>query len=72
MSVISKRQILLASRPRGEPTLDNFKLVETEAPEPGPGQMLLRIIYLLCESGGSRGGHGRTRHLRSHQELLPA
>jgi NADPH-dependent curcumin reductase CurA len=30
------RQILLASRPLGEPTPDNFKLVEAEVPEPGP------------------------------------
>jgi NADPH-dependent curcumin reductase CurA len=43
------RQILLASRPRGEPTPDNFKLVETEVPDPGPGQMLLRTIYLSLD-----------------------
>jgi len=42
-------QILLASRPRGEPTLDNFKLVEVDVPEPGPGQMLLRAIYLSLD-----------------------
>src|SRR5438309_11740494 len=42
-------QILLASRPRGEPTPDNFKLVETDVPEPGPGQMVLRTIYLSLD-----------------------
>ncbi len=46
MTAARNRQILLASRPRGEPTPDNFKLVETDVPEPGPGQMLLRNIYL--------------------------
>src|SRR4051794_31045057 len=43
------RQILLASRPSGEPTLDNFRLVESEIPRPGPGQMLLRSIYLSLD-----------------------
>ena len=42
-------QILLASRPRGEPTLDNFKMVEAAVPEPGPGQMLLRTVYLSLD-----------------------
>jgi NADPH-dependent curcumin reductase CurA len=43
------RQILLASRPRGEPALENFKLVETDVPEPGPGQMLLHTVYLSLD-----------------------
>jgi NADPH-dependent curcumin reductase CurA len=43
------RQILLAARPHGEPTPDDFKLVETDVPEPGPGQMLLRTIYLSLD-----------------------
>src|SRR5437762_11835160 len=43
------RQILLASRPSGEPTPDNFRLVEVEVPRPGPGQMLLRTVYLSLD-----------------------
>src|SRR5690242_15447941 len=43
------RQVLLASRPTGEPTPDNFRLVEAEAPSPGPGQMLLRTVYLSLD-----------------------
>jgi NADPH-dependent curcumin reductase len=43
------RQILLAGRPHGEPTPDNFQVVETALPEPGPGQMLLRTIYLSLD-----------------------
>src|SRR5688572_23183036 len=43
------RRILLVSRPRGEPTLDNFRLVESEAPAPGPNQILLRSIYLSLD-----------------------
>ena len=46
---VKNRQILLASRPSGEPTPDNFRLVESEVPEPGPGQMLLRAIYLSLD-----------------------
>jgi NADPH-dependent curcumin reductase CurA len=49
MTARRNRQILLASRPRGEPTPDNFKLVETDVSEPGPGQILLRIIYLSLD-----------------------
>src|SRR5215813_11406725 len=43
------RQILLASRPSGEPTPDNFRLAAAEVPRPGPGQMLLRTIYLSLD-----------------------
>lgn len=43
------RQILLASRPSGEPTPDNFELVEKEIPDPQSGQMLLRSIYLSLD-----------------------
>jgi NADPH-dependent curcumin reductase CurA len=42
-------QIRLASRPSGEPTLENFELQRVEAPEAGPGQMLLRAIYLSLD-----------------------
>ena len=43
------RQILLASRPTGEPSEENFKLADNEIPKPGPGQMLLRTIYLSLD-----------------------
>jgi NADPH-dependent curcumin reductase CurA len=49
MTSQKNRQILLASRPHGEPTPDTFRLVETEIPEPGPDQMLLRTIYLSLD-----------------------
>lgn len=42
-------QVILASRPSGEPSEENFRLVETEIPEPGFGQMLLRTIYLSLD-----------------------
>jgi NADPH-dependent curcumin reductase len=49
MTAEKNRQILLASRPRGEPGPDNFKLVETAVPEAGPGQMLLHTVYLSLD-----------------------
>jgi NADPH-dependent curcumin reductase CurA len=42
-------QIRLASRPQGEPTLENFKRTEEDVPEPSEGQMLLRAIYLSLD-----------------------
>ena len=49
MTAGRNRQVLLASRPQGEPTTENFKLVEAEVPEPGPGQMSLRTVYLSLD-----------------------
>ena len=49
MPAATNRQIVLASRPSGEPTPNNFRLVETEVPQPGPSQMLLRTIYLSLD-----------------------
>jgi hypothetical protein len=42
-------QILLASRPAGEPTPDNFRLVETETPPLADGQVLVRHHYLSLD-----------------------
>ncbi|SCL69362.1 hypothetical protein GA0070606_5056 [Micromonospora citrea] len=43
------REIHLASRPQGWPTADNFRLVETEVPTPGPGQIVVRNRYLSVD-----------------------
>ncbi|MGC2454602.1 MAG: NADP-dependent oxidoreductase, partial [Pseudolabrys sp.] len=42
-------RIVLASRPVGEPTSNNFRLEELPIPEPGPGQMLLRTRWLSLD-----------------------
>jgi NADPH-dependent curcumin reductase CurA len=43
------RQIHLVSRPTGEPTLDNFRLVEAPVPDPGDGEVLVRNHYLSLD-----------------------
>ncbi|MGN9765053.1 NADP-dependent oxidoreductase [Micromonospora sp. SD12] len=43
------REIHLASRPQGWPTADNFRLVETDVPTPGPGQIVVRNRYMSVD-----------------------
>ncbi len=43
------RQILLASRPEGEPKPEHFRLVETPLPSPAAGEVLVRNLYLSLD-----------------------
>ena len=43
------RQIRLASRPTGYPSASDFRTVEAPVPEPGPGQLLVRVVYLSVD-----------------------
>ena len=43
------QRIVLASRPVGEPTLDNFRSEELPIPQSGPGQMLLCTRWLSLD-----------------------
>ncbi|MGE8634765.1 MAG: NADP-dependent oxidoreductase, partial [Achromobacter piechaudii] len=43
------RRIVLAARPHGEPTDNDFRLETGEVPQPGPGQVLLRTVYLSLD-----------------------
>jgi NADPH-dependent curcumin reductase CurA len=45
----ANREIHLASRPHGEPTPDNFRLVHTELPDPGPDQVLVRNLFMSVD-----------------------
>ena len=45
----TNQQILLASRPAGEPTVDNFRLVETPLPALADGLVLVRHHYLSLD-----------------------
>ncbi len=45
----TNQQILLKSRPVGEPKESDFALVETPILEPGEGEVLNRTIYLSLD-----------------------
>ncbi|MDT7928545.1 MAG: hypothetical protein RQ830_03410, partial [Tepidimonas sp.] len=45
----SNKQILLVSRPQGEASVDNFRLVETPTPALSEGQVLVRHHYLSLD-----------------------
>ena len=46
---MQNRRIVLASRPEGAAGLQNFRLETIPAPEPGPGQLLLRTRWLSLD-----------------------
>lgn len=48
-SMQHNRRFLLASRPHGEPTADNFRLEKVATPQPAAGQVLLRTVYLSLD-----------------------
>jgi len=43
------RRIVLAARPQGRPTLDDFRLEEVAAPAPGEGEVLLKVEWLSLD-----------------------
>ncbi|WP_225849502.1 NADP-dependent oxidoreductase [Streptomyces sp. HPF1205] len=43
------REWHLTARPQGWPVPDDFALVETEVPEPGPGRLLVRNMYVSVD-----------------------
>jgi NADPH-dependent curcumin reductase CurA len=43
------RQITLAARPTGLPKESDFRLVESPIPTPGPGEVLVRTLYLSLD-----------------------
>ena len=49
MSEAQVKQIVLASRPSGLPTHENFRLEEVPMPEPPQGGLLLRVLYLSLD-----------------------
>jgi NADPH-dependent curcumin reductase CurA len=46
---MKSREIRLAARPNGEPRDSDFDLVETELPEPGDGQLLVRNLWMSVD-----------------------
>jgi NADPH-dependent curcumin reductase len=45
----ANRQVLLKSRPTGEPTVDNFEIVERETPAPADGEVQVRTLFLSLD-----------------------
>jgi NADPH-dependent curcumin reductase CurA len=43
------RRVVLVSRPVGEPTPENFRTEDFPVPTPGPGQVLLRTLWLSLD-----------------------
>ncbi len=48
-SSTQNRHWVLASRPHGAPTADNFRLETTDIPQPDDGQLLLRTMWLSLD-----------------------
>ncbi|UAW97309.1 NADP-dependent oxidoreductase [Halopseudomonas nanhaiensis] len=66
-SATVNRQILLASRPVGAPVDTNFRMVESEVPKPGPGQMLLRNLWMSLDPYM----RGRMSDAKSYADPVP-
>lgn len=49
MTAPTQRQIVLASRPTGAPTVDNFALRERPLPEPGDGEVVVAHRFLSLD-----------------------
>jgi hypothetical protein len=49
MTAPVNRQIVLAARPAGMPKATDFRLEATPVPEPGPGQILVRNIWMSVD-----------------------
>src|SRR5260370_17156638 len=45
----TNRRVLLKSRPQGEPTHDNFDVVDSPIPEPEDGEYLSRTIWMSLD-----------------------
>ncbi|HEX7331114.1 MAG TPA: NADP-dependent oxidoreductase [Pyrinomonadaceae bacterium] len=46
---MQNKEIRLASRPAGVPTLETFQFVDTEVPQPADGEVLVRLLYLSVD-----------------------
>ena len=46
---MQNKEIRLASRPTGMPTLENFQFVDTDVPKPAEGEVLARLLYISVD-----------------------
>ncbi len=54
------RQILLIEKPVGKLSADHFKMSEAAIPEPGDGEVLLRVRYISLDAANRAWMHGAT------------
>lgn len=45
----TQRRIVLAKRPEGPPQDENFRLEEADLPDPGPGEILVKVKYMSLD-----------------------
>src|SRR6185369_17247957 len=46
---MQNKEIRLASRPAGVPTLEHFQFVDTDVPKPADGEVLVRMLYISVD-----------------------
>jgi NADPH-dependent curcumin reductase CurA len=61
------KRIVLARRPEGHPTPQNFRLEEAPVPEPGEGEILVRVIWLSLDPYM----RGRMDEAKSYAQPVP-
>ena len=61
------RRMLLTNRPSDRVSLDDFTVDEAAVPEPGPGEALIKVLYV---SGTSDGAIARHQMLEPGIEFL--
>jgi NADPH-dependent curcumin reductase CurA len=61
---MQNKETKLASRPSGVPTLEHFQTVESEVPQPGDGEVLVRLLYISVDPYL----RGRMRERKSYVE----
>jgi NADPH-dependent curcumin reductase CurA len=67
MTTTAAQRFVLASRPVGEPSKDNFRLEDVDILDPGPGQVVLRTQFLSLDPYV----RGRISGVRSSAEPTP-
>ena len=45
----TRRSVVLAERPQGLPTANSFRIEEDAVPAPGPGEVLVRVLFLSID-----------------------
>src|SRR5450631_4851926 len=69
---IQSREVRLASRPQGEPTLENFSFATVEVPDPKPGEVLVRNVCMSVDPymrGRMNEGKSYIPHLQIGQPM---